>query len=84
MVTIIHDNVMQFFKDNELINNSNMIYVVNFQAWLTYSIYFIKSVDAIYLDFQMAFDKVPHKQLFNRQLTHGISGNIHNWLQDWL
>ena len=43
-----------------------------------------RSVDIIYLDFQKAFDKVPHKRLLDKVLSHGISGSIHNWIKDWL
>ncbi len=34
----------------------------------------------IYLDFQKAFDKVPHKRL----LIHGIQDNILEWVENWL
>ena len=43
-----------------------------------------KSVDIIYLDFQKAFDKVPHSRLLSKLQAHGITGNILKWLQDWL
>ena len=33
-----------------------------------------KPVDIIYLDFQKAFDKVPHKRLLNKLKAHGIPG----------
>ena len=35
-----------------------------------------KTVDVIYLDFQKAFDKVPHARLLNKLQAHGISGKI--------
>ena len=43
-----------------------------------------KAVDVIYLDFQKAFDKVPHNHLLNKLKSHGITGKIHSWLEDWL
>ena len=41
-----------------------------------------KPVDVIYLDFQKAFDKVPHVRLLNKLLAvaHGISGKILQWI----
>jgi len=39
-----------------------------------------KPVDVTYLDFQKAFDKVPHRRLLNKLKAHGISGNILNWI----
>ena len=43
-----------------------------------------RAVDIIYLDFQKAFDKVPHRKLLNKVESHGISGHIHRWILDWL
>jgi len=43
-----------------------------------------KTVDVIYLDFQKAFDKVPHARLLNKLQAHGISGKILQWIGEWL
>ncbi len=44
-----------------------------------------RAVVVIYLDhFQNAFDKVPHKRFLSKINRHGITGNIHSWLDDWL
>ena len=43
-----------------------------------------KPVDILYLDFQKAFDKVPHQCLLKKLKAHGIAGNIFNWISDWL
>ncbi len=44
-----------------------------------------QSVDIVYFDFQKAFDKVPHNNhLLSKLQAHGITGNIHKWLKDWL
>lgn len=43
-----------------------------------------KSLDIIYLDFQKAFDKVPHKKLMNKVKMLGIGGTVHAWLENWL
>ena len=43
-----------------------------------------RAVDIICLDFQKAFDKVPHRKLLNKVESHGISGHIHLWISDWL
>ena len=39
-------------------------------------------VDVIYLDFQKAFDKVPHQRLILKLKSHGMGSSIINWLTD--
>jgi len=41
-------------------------------------------VDVIYLDFQKAFDKVPHDQLMIKVRQAGIVGKIADWIENWL
>ena len=36
------------------------------------------------MDFSKAFDKVPYERLFNKLKSHGISGNVPNWIKKWL
>ena len=38
----------------------------------------------IYLDFQKAFDKVPHKRLISKLRAHGIGDHLCVWIEDWL
>ena len=40
-------------------------------------------VDIIYLDFQKAFDKVPHQRLLLKLKTHGIGDGIIDWIEQW-
>ena len=41
-------------------------------------------VDIIYLDYEKAFDKVPHTRLINQLSKYGIKGNVLKWIQDYL
>ena len=41
-------------------------------------------VDVIYLDFQKAFDKVPHQRLIIKLNSHGMGNSIINWIEQWL
>ncbi len=43
-----------------------------------------RSHDIIYLDFQKAFDKVPHIRLLTKLKAHGVTCNIRKWIEDWL
>ncbi|ORD93263.1 RTJK, partial [Enterospora canceri] len=93
METIIRDNMVKFLEDNDIIKPSQHGFR-NKRSCLTNLLDFFhnvfdtydesRAVDVIYLDFQKAFDKVPHQRLLNKLKTHGISGSIYNWLQDWL
>lgn len=42
------------------------------------------SIDAIYMDFMKAFDKVPHRRLVYKIDKYGIKGNILGWIKDFL
>jgi len=37
-------------------------------------------VEVIYLDFQKAFDEVPHKRLILKLAAHGIDGKLLEWI----
>ena len=41
-------------------------------------------IDCIYLDFQKAFDTVPHKRLLHKLQGYGISGSLYKWLESFL
>ena len=41
-------------------------------------------VDIIYLDFQKAFDKMPHQRLLLKLKAHGIGDSITEWIEQWL
>ena len=41
-------------------------------------------VDVIHLDFQKAFDKVPHQTLILKLKSHGMGNSIINWIEQWL
>ncbi len=41
-------------------------------------------MDIIYLDFQKALDKVPHKRLLAKLKLCSVSGDLHMWLEYWI
>ena len=41
-------------------------------------------MDVVYLDFQKAFDKVPHQRLLLKLKAYGIGNDVINWIEDWL
>ena len=42
------------------------------------------SLEALYVDFQKAFDKVPHCRLIAKLMALGIDGKIASWIESWL
>ncbi|KAK3108052.1 hypothetical protein FSP39_000221 [Pinctada imbricata] len=40
--------------------------------------------DVVYLDFQKAFDTVPHKRLLTKLNAYGIRGKVFNWIKEFL
>ena len=42
------------------------------------------TIDAVYLDFIKAFDKVPHECLLHKLSAYGISDDLHNWIRSFL
>ena len=39
-----------------------------------------KAVDVVHLDFQKAFDKVPHQRLLAKVRACGVAGQVANWI----
>ena len=44
----------------------------------------VSPVDVVYLDFQKAFDKVPHQRLLLKLKAHGMGNDVINWIEKWL
>ena len=66
-------------------------FLLNYRAVITVSgVYYIigwykgSPVDVIYLDFQKAFNKVPHQRLILKLKSHGMGNSIINWIEQWL
>jgi hypothetical protein len=41
-------------------------------------------VDVIYMDFQKAFDKVPHKRLIRKATNYMLDNPLLEWIEDFL
>ena len=93
MERIIKEDVVQFLESNNLIRNSQHGFR-NRRSCLTNLLVFMEKVaeyldsgepvDVIYLDFQKAFDKVPHKRLIERlKEIAGVHGLANISLMSW-
>ena len=92
--TIIRDHMMDFLIKHKLINPSQHGFL-KARSCLTNLLCFFEEitkwvdegspVDVIYLDFQKAFDKVPHQRLILKLKSLGMgNSNIVNWIEQWL
>ena len=83
--TIIRDHMMDFLIKHKLINPSQHGFL-KARSCLTNLLCFFEEitkwvdegspVDVIYLDFQKAFDKVPHQRLILKLKSHGMGNSI--------
>ena len=91
--TIIRDHMIDFLVKQLLINSSQHGFL-KARSCLTNLLCFFEeitkwvdegsAVDVIYLDFQKAFDKVPHQRLILKLKSHGMGNSIINCIEQWL
>ena len=88
------DHMVDFLVKHKLLNPSPHGFL-KVRSCLTNMLFFWKkslsglkkdhhAVDIIYLDFQKAFDKVPHQRLLLKLKAHGIGDSITDWIEQWL
>ena len=93
MESIIADEIVHHLETNNLILDSQHGFRKG-KSCLTNLLEFFneifriydhsRAIDILYLDFQKAFDKVPHKRLMMKVRSLGIVGRIADWIEDWL
>ena len=90
---IIRDAVMDHLVKNELISKQQHGFVnskacvtnlLESSDFLTNSLARKKWVDLLFLDFEKAFDKVPHRRLLQKIEAYGVSGRILRWIGAFL
>ena len=91
--TIIREHMTDFLIKHKLTNPSQHGFLKG-KSCLTNLLCFLEEitkcvddgspVDVIYLDFQTAFDKVPHQTLLRKLKSHGMGNSIINWIEHWL
>ena len=93
MESIIRDKIMHHLDTNDLLSphqhgfrpsrscTTQLLEVLD--AW-TQAVDRGEATDVIYLDFQKAFDSVPHARLLEKLKSYGISGSVLRWIQAFL
>lgn len=93
MESIIRDKLLVHFESNNLFTvhqhgfTSRKSCLTNlletFEDW-TSALDNGYNIDTIFLDYQKAFDTVPHKRLVCKLKAYGIQGNLLDWIESFL
>ncbi|KAK3098476.1 hypothetical protein FSP39_019799 [Pinctada imbricata] len=93
MEKIVRDALMSYMEENQLFTvhqhgfrkkHSCVTQLIEVLDDWSKEIDNSNSIDNIYLDFQKAFDKVPHKRLLEKLKGYGIGGNLLSWIESFL
>jgi len=93
MESIIRDEVVKYLQNEGLVSESQHGFMhgrscltnllETFEAWMR----LLEEgfgLDVIYLDYQKAFDTVPHQRSIWKLNSAGITGKLLTWLEDFL
>ena len=93
MERIIRDRLVGYLEDNSILKSSQhgfrrkrscLTNLLKFLDTVTDYVDVGVPVDVVYLDFQKAFDKVPHKRLMFKVRSSGVLGKVADWIENWL
>jgi len=93
MESIIRDHIMKYFLDNDLFSKkqygflkgrSTVLQLLSIIDDWTLKLDSGGQIDCVYLDFEKAFDKVPHRRLISKLHSYGINIGILLWIKDFL
>ena len=89
--SLLRDHMIDFLTRHSLINQTQHGFLKG-RSCLTNLLDFMEHiskwaddgspVDVIYLNFQKAFDKVPHQRLLIKLKSHGMGESVVNWVRD--
>ena len=93
MERILKEKIVEFLEENKLLGESQhgfrkdkscLTNLLEYSQIVADYIDNGEPVDIIFLDFQKAFDKVPHERLLEKMKAHGIRGRVLEWIREWL
>ena len=93
MESLLRDHVLNHLMVNTLLSKkqhgfisgrSTVTQLLKYLDKCAQSVATGKVVDAIYLDFEKAFDTVPHQRLIGKLKAYGITGGVLKWITDYL
>ena len=90
---LIKDHMVDFLVKHTLLNSSQHGFL-KARSCLINMLYFLEEItkwiddgspeDIIYLDFQKAFEKVPHQRVLLKLKAHDNGDSIIDWTEQWL
>ena len=91
---LIRDHMGEFLVKRHTLMNTYQYGFLKARSCLTNFLCFLEEitkwvddgspVDVVYLDYQKAFDNVPHQRLLLNLKKHGIGNDVINWIEMWL
>ena len=90
---IIYHHIMDHLSQHQIIHNYQHGFRQGYSAesqfiTVTEDILYVMDhklqTDVILLDFQKAFDTVPHQQLLSKLSSYGIQNETYSWINSWL
>ena len=88
--SIIKDHIMQHLASSSLLNDHQYGFHPGRSCELLLRRVLIDwthnktPVDILYLEYQKAFDKVPHQRLISKLQAYGIDDNVLLWIYNFL
>ena len=91
MESIIRDDILNYFLDKGLFSKtqygfirgrSTVLQLLKIMDDWTYILDQGKQIDAIYTDFEKAFDKVPHRGLLIKLKAYNTGAELLSWIMD--
>ena len=93
MEKILRDSMASFLMENNLLSNyqfgfikrrSTTLQLLNVLNDCTQAIESKNFTDCIYMDYQKAFDKVPHNRLISKLKAYKFNAELLDWVQSYL
>ena len=93
MESFIRDKVLRHMRENDLLSEhqhgflpgrSTITQLLEAMDYWTEALDSGNDIDIIYLDFQKAFDSVPHQRLLKKLKSYNIGGKVYKWLESFL
>ena len=90
---LLRDHIISHMEKNDLFTNkqygfmagrSTALQLIRVMDEWTEAVDNGNSIDCVYMDFQKAFDTVPHKRLINKLKAYKIGGEAIKWISDFL